>query len=76
MRFKKLEKNEKKEKEEKRLFLAHAILALCRSPKSRVVCEFLRVVYGDKEKLKGKKLEIPDYAVMVIQQKVRLWEGV
>jgi len=59
--FKKLEKD--KEKDEKRLFLAHAILALCRSPKSRVACEFLRVVCGDKEKLKGKKLPVPDYAL-------------
>jgi len=51
------------EKDEKRLFISHAILALCRSPKSRVACEFLKVADGDKEKPTGKKLPAPDYAL-------------
>jgi replication-associated recombination protein RarA len=48
-------------KDESRLFLAHAILALCRAPKSRIADEFLEVVKG--EMMEGKKLEIPDYAL-------------
>lgn len=43
------------------LFLSHAILALCRSPKSRIADEFLEVVNGERKA--GKKLEIPDYAL-------------
>jgi replication-associated recombination protein RarA len=50
-----------KGKGESGLFLAHAILALCRAPKSRIVDEFLEVVR--EEKNLGKKLEIPDYAL-------------
>lgn len=48
-------------KNESGLFLAHAILALCRSPKSRITDEFLEVVKGERKE--GKKLEIPDYAI-------------
>lgn len=52
----------KRKKNEHRLFLAHAILALCRSPKSRIACELIQVVYGEK-KFEGLKLRIPDYAL-------------
>ena len=41
----------------KRLFVSHAILALCRSPKSRIVDDFLIVVQ------RSQNLEIPDYAL-------------
>lgn len=39
------------------LFIAHAVLALCRSKKKRIVDNFLIVVQ------RSKKLEIPDYAL-------------
>jgi replication-associated recombination protein RarA len=39
------------------LFIAHAILALCRSKKNRIVDNFLIVVQ------RSKKLKIPDYAL-------------
>jgi len=52
--------DEKKGKKRYRIFLSHAILTLCRSPKSRIADEFLAVVYGSKKE--GKKLPIPDYA--------------
>jgi len=45
-----------------RLFLAEAILLLCRSKKSRIVDDFLITVYGER-KFREKKPKIPDYAL-------------
>ena len=39
------------------LFVGHAVLALCRSPKSRIVDDFVRVVK------RSENLKIPDYAL-------------
>ena len=50
-----------KKKDESKLFLAHAILALCRSPKNRIVDEFLTVIIGERKE--GKKIEVEDYAL-------------
>ncbi len=44
-----------------RLALANAILLLCRSPKSRIADHFQCAVNQDR--LHGKRLEIPDYAL-------------
>lgn len=54
----------KKKKGDKshRLFLAHAILALCRSSKSRISDNLVLTIYGER-KFKGKKLKIPEYAL-------------
>jgi replication-associated recombination protein RarA len=42
-----------------RLFLVHAIIALCRAPKSRIVDHALMVMYrGDRP-----RVEVPDYAL-------------
>jgi replication-associated recombination protein RarA len=43
-----------------RLFLSQAILLLCRSKKSRIVNDFLQVIYNEIEQ--GKRLEVPKYA--------------
>jgi replication-associated recombination protein RarA len=61
LEFKQREEKEGEEKGGFRLFLSHAILALCISPKSRIVDDFLTVV--KEERNQGKKLEIPDYAL-------------
>jgi replication-associated recombination protein RarA len=45
-----------------RLFLAHAVLYLARSPKSRIVDDLLVTAYGNI-KYNNEKLEIPDYAL-------------
>jgi replication-associated recombination protein RarA len=45
-----------------RLFLVHAVLFLARSHKSRIVDDFLNVVYGQIQH-EDKKLAIPDYAL-------------
>ena len=45
-----------------RLFLAHAILALCESEKSRIAGDLVNFVYGEI-KFKRTKLEIPDHAL-------------
>ena len=45
-----------------RLFLANAILALCRSSKSRIAVNLVLTIYGQR-KFKGMKLKIPDYAL-------------
>lgn len=44
-----------------KLVLATTILALCRSPKSRIADEFNTTV--EQERRHGKRLEIPDYAL-------------
>lgn len=56
------EKKKKVLKKEKQLFLAHAILALCDSPKSRIADNLVLTIYGER-KFKGKKQKIPDYAL-------------
>ena len=45
-----------------RLFLAHAILKLCRTPKSRIVDDFIHVVYHEIQH-EYKRLTIPSYAL-------------
>jgi len=50
-----------KKKDESKLFLTHAILALCRSPKNRIVDEFLTVIAGERKE--GKKVDVEDYAL-------------
>lgn len=44
-----------------RLVLANTILALCRSPKSRLADHFQCVI--EQERRHGKRLDIPDYAI-------------
>lgn len=44
-----------------RLILANTILAMCRGPKSRIADHFQCAVHQDR--LHGKRLEIPDYAL-------------
>ena len=51
-----------KKKDAYRILLAQAILALCRSPKSRIATNLVHVVYGEIQFL-NKNLEIPDYAL-------------
>lgn len=58
LRHFKAKKNDKKH----RLFLAHAILALCRSQKSRIANNLVIFIYGER-KFKGAKPPIPDYAL-------------
>jgi len=45
-----------------RLFLAHAILALCKSSKSRIANNLVILVYGERKSMKTKP-PIPDYAL-------------
>ncbi len=45
-----------------RLFLANAIVCLCRSPKSRITDDLLTVVSYEREK-ENKKIPIPDFAL-------------
>jgi replication-associated recombination protein RarA len=52
----------RRENDSYRLFLVHAILFLARSCKSRIVDDFLSVVYGEIQH-EDKKLPIPDYAL-------------
>lgn len=44
-----------------RVFLTHAVLAIAKSPKSRIVDDLLNVVYGEIEH-ESLRLQIPDYA--------------
>lgn len=59
--------------EEHRLFLGHAIQAMCRSPKSRSTCNFVVAEYYGEH-----RLEIPDYALdrhtLKGKQQGRSWE--
>lgn len=43
------------------LFIGHAILALCRNVKSRIVDDFVKSVHHDRKN--GLKLKVPDYAL-------------
>jgi replication-associated recombination protein RarA len=52
----------KRDNDSYRLFLTHAVLFLARSTKSRIVDDFLNVVYGEIQH-EDKKLPIPDYAL-------------
>lgn len=45
-----------------RLFLAHAILLLCRSEKSRIANNLVLYIYGEI-KFNNRKIPIPDYAL-------------
>jgi replication-associated recombination protein RarA len=45
-----------------RIMLAHAVLALCRAPKSRV-CDDFAAWTSHRIESEGEKLEIPDYAL-------------
>jgi len=45
-----------------RLFLAHAILLLCRNGKSRIANNLVLYIYGEI-KFKNTKIPIPDYAL-------------
>ena len=62
-----LRENTKKELDVDMNILSHAILYLCRSPKSREADQFLLVMEADYRKhlgmLEPKKMEIPDYAL-------------
>lgn len=48
--------------DERRLFLAHAVIMLAKTPKSRIVDDLLNTVYLEI-KHENKKLNIPDYAL-------------
>lgn len=53
--------DEEREKRPCLIFLANAVLCLCRSPHSRIADDFLHVVQLEREK--GKLLGIPDFAL-------------
>jgi replication-associated recombination protein RarA len=50
------------EDDERRLFLVHAVIALAKCKKSRMVDDLLNVVYGEIQ-FEDNRLKIPDYAI-------------